>query len=268
MNFVTLLKNCNSHDHKRILRRVARLFRPESRPRTRAGRRQPNQQRRVVSRCQPLGAHLCHPHCLAWPEHQFDGSHHRCHAHFAPHGPYHRHGTGRGHQRHRPDEACREELHSGHHHQCADGHRLLPHLAARRGAVGIVGPHVAHALRRAHRLLRRRGRHHSPLHARQGQRHSRRSHRHGTDAASLHCRLRTGHRPPALLPRRFLPVLHQYRLHRSLHLFRCAPDGFSSARVPGSVARAQGQAYTDGCRRADDDSCRRDDSDDSQGELF
>ena len=50
--------------------------------------------------------------------------------------------------------------------------------------------------------------------------HPRRGHRHRSDAATLHSRIRAGIRPLPLLPRRDVPLFHQCLLHRTRSLPR------------------------------------------------
>lgn len=170
-----------------------RLFQRHARQRERSRHREPDQQWRHLSWCQPLGAHLCHLHCLVGTECQLYGRHHRCHAHLSAYGPHHRHGSRRGHQRSGTAQAVGKELSCRHGHQCAHGYCLFPADALERGAVGASRPHLTHALRRADRALRRCCRHPGALYEGQGKCHPRSSHRHSPHAASLHGRLRTGH---------------------------------------------------------------------------
>ena len=167
-----------------------------------------------------VGIDLRHNDRLARPERQFDGRHHRRHAHFAHHGADHGHRPFAGHQRFRAAQEVDAQLHAHVRGRHCHLDALFPAFAARERPQRAAGPHRADHFRRLHRLFRRPGRYRGPVAPRPHlDRHPRRGHRHGPDSAPLHGGLRFGYGAVPLFHRGVLPLFHQLGFHRAGDLY-------------------------------------------------
>ena len=114
-----------------------------------------------LSRSQSLDLDFRHLCGFPGPEHQLCRRHHRCHVDFSAHGSDCRHGTRRGYLRFRTAQTGVPQFCHRHYFQCAHGNVLFCHHTHKRSPVRTACPDLTYDLRRAHRALRRTGRHRS-----------------------------------------------------------------------------------------------------------